>query len=69
MTRLMKILQIKGVIPNLLHGCSVKSVCTHLEFDRKHYWANNYYSINPFTHARNVKLEEQIPCDSHQFFI
>src|SRR5437899_11872071 len=58
MTRLMKILEIESVIPNLIDCRTIEYFLTDFEFNREHGWPAHEHHVNASAHSRNVELEE-----------
>ena len=53
----MKILQIEGVIRNLLDRGGIESRCVNFEFDNKDDAVQHDDSVSAFSHARNGELK------------
>lgn len=58
MACLVKILQIKSVIPHLIQRRPVKSFLSNLELNHKYNRRDKQNNINPASHPRNIKFKE-----------
>ena len=65
-TRFMEILEIQGVIPNLINRRPVECGFPNLELDHKHNRSDQQNRIYPSPHPRNIELQKQRAGDALQ---
>jgi len=61
MAGFMEILQIKRIVPNLIHGRAVERCFPNLELNDKYYLANQQDYIHSAAHTRNIELQVECP--------
>jgi len=54
-----EILQVEGVVPNLIDGSPIECAFAGFELDSEDDWAYQQYSINTPAHAGDVVFEEE----------
>lgn len=69
MAGLMKILQIKGIVPNLIDGFPVKSVFPNLELQDKDTSTGKNNDIDATANSRNIKFQTDTTVDAAKNFL
>lgn len=64
MARLMEILKVERIVPNLLYVRAVERGFAHLKLDNKYNWPNQEDCIHPTAHARDFEFEEKCAAQS-----
>ena len=64
MTRLVKILQVESVVPNLIDRGPIERLLANFEFNGEDHWSDHENDINASAHSRYVELEEDRSCEA-----
>src|SRR4051812_25574970 len=56
--RLVEVLEVKRVVPNLLNRRAVKRLGTDLKLEDENHWTDKDDGVDSPTHSRNAELEE-----------